>query len=365
MALVEVCVLRCLLLAVFLAGAAASAAGQSAAGWAIFSPVAARGLSSFAGSEPGKIVVRAADRVVDGTPNAMAKVHTQGVLPGQGIRDESIAAERDWDAMLSLALAFRLTGDKKYAAAADRYLGAWVAVYKASLDPIDETNIDKWMMAYDLTRGSLSAKTEKDSTVLWQAMAEGYIGWMEKNGHKDIANWSSHRVKLGVMAAYELGDAKLEARGLAVWREHLAENMRTDGSVVDFYKRDALHYVVYDLEPLEMAALTMKLHRVEVFHEGQDGKTLAHAVDWVVPYALGEETHEEFVHSTVPFDAARDKAGEKGYSGKWDAANGLNTLALATMLDAGYAKPLAECAKTTGHRPWIWTQLMALPPVAH
>ena len=329
------------------------------AGWAIFSPDSAAKLHSQAGTEAARRILQAAEEFVNETPHPMARIHTEGTLPHQGIRDESIAAERDWAAMLALGLAYRLSGDKKFLAAEDRYLSAWTAIYHPSLNPIDETNMDQLMLAFDLTRSDLSPKTETQAAALWQSMAVGYIEWMEHNGERDPRNWSSHRVKLAVMAAYETGDPKLEARAAQVFREQVKRNIRSDGSVEDFYERDALHYVVYDLDPLQMAALAAKGHGEGWFHEGAGGKNIAHAVDWLVPYAIGDKKHDEFVHSHVGFDAARDKAGEKGYSGEWDPAAGVQTLTLAALLDPHYTPFAQQSITHSGHGPHPWLLLFA------
>ena len=82
---------------------------------------------------------------------------------------------------------------------------------------------------------------------------------------------------------------------------HLSVNIAPDGEVVDFAKRDALHYVTYDLEPLTVAALAAKAHGQDWMHEQSvTHSSVAAGVDWLVPYARGEKTHEEFVHSHVP-----------------------------------------------------------------
>ena len=64
------------------------------------------------------------------------------------------------------AVAYRLTGDPGFLAAADRFLGSWMSVYHASFNPIDETNLDKVMFTFDLTRGELKPATEAEKTTL-------------------------------------------------------------------------------------------------------------------------------------------------------------------------------------------------------
>jgi Alginate lyase len=331
-----------------------SAAGVHGQAFAVFSPEAVRQIAAQKDSAVGLKFVHDANGELKDDPHPMERVHTEGTLAHQGIRDESQTAERDWDKMLNFAMAYRLTGDPRFLAAADRFLGSWMSVYKASFNPIDETNLDKVMMTFDLTRGQLKPATEAATLAWLHDTAEGYTSWMEQRGDKDIANWSSHRVKLAVLAAYELGDPKLQARAAKVFRDHLAKNMNKDGSVEDFYKRDALHYVVYDLEPMETAALAAQAHGEHWFDADEKGKTLAHGVDWLVPFATGQKKHMEFVHSTVKFDADRDKAGEKGYSGQWDPSASVNTLALAALMDPRFEAILTQVEASTGHSRTDW-----------
>jgi hypothetical protein len=51
---------------------------------------------------------------------------------------------------------------------------------------------------------------------------------------------------------------------------------------------------------------------------------------------LGTKTHEEFVHSDVPFDTKRREAGLPGYSGDWDPKNAAELFHLAARLDGRY-----------------------------
>ena len=327
--------------------------------YAIFSPAVIALMPQQAKTPVGQKVIHMADEALSATPDPMAHIHTTHTLPGQSIRDQSVAAEHDWDRMLMLGLAYRLTGDTKYLQAETRFLSAWTAVYTPDLLPIDETNMDKILIAFDLTRADLPAAVQQKTLQLFAAMAAGYLKDIAKNScGKDIANWQSHRIKLATLSAYSIGDAALIASAKKFYEAQVGCNIRPDGSVEDFYKRDALHYVVYDLEPLETAALAGQAHGQDWFHyTAADGRSVPHAVEWVIPYTTGAKTHEEFVHSTVPFDAERDKAGEKGYSGPWEPKNGTAMLALATMLDPKYKASLDALTKSAHSTPTAWMLL--------
>jgi hypothetical protein len=285
-------------------------------------------------------------------------VHTEGTWPHQGIRDQSVESEKDWPLMLGLGLAYRVTADRRYLDAENRFLTAWLDVYKVSFNPIDETNMDQIIWAYDLTGSELPESTREKMSRFLREMAGGYLDRIDQqitNHREDNANWQSHRIKLIVLASYALGDPGLIGRAEKAFQRQVSVNVKPDGSVVDFYKRDALHYVAYDLEPLGLAALAAKEHGHDWFH---GTPSVASAVDWLIPYALDKKTHEEFVHSSVKFDAVRAQAGLKGYSGRWDPAHSIYLLKIASALDPKYGPALETVLQNTGNHPPAWLALL-------
>jgi hypothetical protein len=186
-------------------------------------------------------------------------------------------------------------------------------------------------------------------------MAEGYLARMQAMRAEakgtSINNWQSHRVKIVTLAAVALRDNRLLADARTAYLRQLDANMRPDGSVIDFEERDALHYVVYDLEPLTRAALAASsMGQDWLTLKGHDGQSLQKGLDWLLPYADGRKTHEEYVHTTVKFDLQRRDAGLPGFSGLWDpkSANGLYWA--ASLLDARY-RPLAQAL---AKNPPLW-----------
>jgi len=316
--------------------------------FAVISPAVAAKLATLSGTPEAQAVIRDAGNGLVDTPDAIPRVHTEGTLPHQGIWDESIKASRDWDIMESLGLAWRLTGDQRYLTAESQYLTAWFNTYQVSYNPIDETNFDQVIFAFDLTRAGLSPDVRNQGIAYFQAMSGGYLDKIEALEHKDNANWQSHRIKLAVLTAYETGDDGLLKRARHQFWHQVGVNIRPDGSVEDFYKRDALHYTVYDLEPLTVTAIAAKEHGEDWFHQGdKNPPSLQGAMDWLKPYTLEQQTHEEFVHSTVAFDAQRAAAGLKGYSGPWDPGTAVLLYQQATVLDPSYGATLSALLTET------------------
>ncbi|MFO1183466.1 MAG: alginate lyase family protein [Bauldia sp.] len=352
---------------------AAAQVPDASAAFALLPRTAAAGLTGLPSAAPkgaaaaeaaraqmAAYALRSARRWIDRAPQPMPVVHTEGTLPHQGIYDQSVEAKKDWQATRDLALGSRLAGDGAMAGKTVALIKAWLGVYKPSFNPIDETDLDRLMTAFDLLEGSARAPVAADYGKFLAALASGYLDRMPTlKGGTATNNWQSHRVKLATLAAYGAGDKALIERARAAYKKQLADNLRADGSVLDFAERDALHYVTYDLEPLLMAALAAKTHGEDWYGEkNAAGVGLKEALLWLAPYAEGKKTHQEFVRSTVAFDAARAKAGLPGFAGLWNKEEGEEVFTLAARLDAAFA-PLAAALTPgfTGDKrprsPWL------------
>ncbi|MFM0288919.1 alginate lyase family protein [Paraburkholderia megapolitana] len=283
--------------------------------------------------------------------HAVARLHTEGTLPHEGIYDQSVEAEKDLDLLRDAALAWRATSDDRYLKFVDRLLYAWVTTYQPSFNPIDETHFEGLILAYDMTASALPVKTRNAAMAFLTKLANGYIEQIDAQPRPLTGtyrnNWQSHRVKLISMAAFTLDNRKMIDAAQRLFVEHVGDNIAPDGSTVDFAERDALHYVTYDLQPLVTAALAARRHnRNWLPQRAASGATLAAALNWLTPYALGTKTHEEFVHSNVPFDAKRREAGLPGYAGPWDPKSATELFHLAARLDGRYAPIALRLAPT-------------------
>jgi Alginate lyase len=303
-------------------------------------------------ADPGvKALVSNVQAHLNDPPRALAKLHTEGTLPHEGIYDQSVEAEKDLDLLRDAALAWRATSDDRYLKLVDRLLYAWVTTYQPSFNPIDETHFEGLILAYDMTASALPVKTRNAAVAFLTKFANGYIAQIDAQPRPLTGtfrnNWQSHRIKLIAMAAFTLDNRKMINAAQRLFVEHIGDNIEPDGSTIDFKERDALHYVTYDLQPLVTAALAARRHNRNWLPEkATNGATLAAALNWLTPYALGTKTHEEFVHSDVPFDAKRREAGLPGYSGQWDPKNATELFHLAARLDGRYTPIALHLAPT-------------------
>jgi len=338
--------------AVLLAGAAMLLPLRQAHAAMNFCAAPALQTSERTNADPGvKALVSNVQAHLNEQPHALAKLHTEGTLPHEGIYDQSVEAEKDLDLLRDAALAWRATSDDRFLKLVDRLLYAWVTTYQPSFNPIDETHFEGLILAYDMTASALPVKTRNAAMAFLTKLANGYIAQIDGQPRPLTGtfrnNWQSHRIKLIAMAAFTLDNRKMINTAQRLFIEHIGDNIAPDGSTIDFSERDALHYVTYDLQPLVTAALAARRHNRNWLQEkGANGATLLAALNWLKPFATGSQKHQEFVHSSVPFDVKRREAGLPGYSGQWDPKNATELFHLAARLDGRFTPVALQLAQT-------------------
>ncbi|WP_317047348.1 alginate lyase family protein [Chitinophaga costaii] len=105
------------------------------------------------------------------------------------------------------------------------------------------------------------------------------------------------------------------AAGANSREDQIQNNLLPDGSGIGFAERDALHYQLYNLEPLiKLAVIIQRATGKDYYHYvGTNKASIAHCVEWTVPFITGELQHAEYVHSKVPFDRQRAAIKESAY----------------------------------------------------
>jgi len=288
---------------------------------------------------------------LDSQPQPMAYMHTEGTLPGKGIRDQSIQARRQIPIMRDAAYAWRAGAGEAYYALAERYLIRWAEVYVPSFNPIDETGFDALIDTYAVLAPKMAPEAREKVRAYLVAWGRGYIAEVEAKRVVSESpqastwnnNWQSHRAKLVTMAAVATNDAELFDMARTLFQRQIAANLLANGEVRDFEERDALHYVIYSLEPLLQAALAARVRGEDWYrYQSPTGSSLIKGVAWLTPYATGEKTHEEFANSKVKFDAERLAAGQTEYSGMFKPARAATVLWLAGEFEPAYQELAAR-----------------------
>jgi hypothetical protein len=283
--------------------------------------------------------VRMADQSLTEDPHPIDTIRTEGLLQGDPKKTATQQALRDMPRIYALALMCRMGKGQPYLTQLTRYLMAWATTNHSRGDPIDDTNLDPVIEAYDMVKEMLSPADHTTIRNWLKATADMELSapFNRPGRATSYNNWHSHRLKIVGEIAFAIGDTALQGYTVRGIRDQIARNLNADGSSSDFVARDALHYHVYDLEPLlTLAIVLQRATGVNYFtYVSPTGTSIKKSVDWLLPYLTGEKTHGEFVNSTVEFDRQRAKNGEAAYKAGtlFDPKNGIPTLLLASYFD--------------------------------
>lgn len=292
--------------------------------------------------EPFKQIMLIAQKALTETPDPIQTISTEGKLKGDPVKTATQASIRDFNKIYALAVCYKTTEKQQYLDKYIEFMLAWARTNQPGGNPINDTNLDPVIEGYQLIKSSIPADAHQEILKWLKATATAEIESTPKNQNKGTAfnNWNSHRLKIIGEIGFATGDNKFQQFAIENLKKQLAVNLLPDGSSIDFKLRDALHYHVYDLEPLLTLSIVIKKATKQDFYnyQSETGSSLKKSVEWLVPYLTGEKTHEEFVHSTVAFDQKRANNGEAGYQKGtlFNPLNGLRTLVLAGYFDPSY-----------------------------
>jgi hypothetical protein len=280
-------------------------------------------------------LLRAATVALEHSPDPLPVVHVEGTLPTLPAYQRALQARKDWGSIAVLANAYAMNREPRHLDGYSRYLAAWLDVYRISGNPIDETALGDWLLAYRSAGLALPPALGQRMRQFACDLAVRYTQPQPTSRKTSTNNWQSHRVKLAVMGAHICGEPARIAEAEAVFAAQIRDNLLPGGETVDFAERDAIHYVVYSVEPLLEAALFARLQGRRLFATtGPKGQSISRTLDWLAPYARGDKTHEEFVRSQVRFDAERAAAGVPGFAGPFLPKKAQWCYWLAAQLDA-------------------------------
>ena len=304
---------------------------------------------------------------LDSTPHPIDTIRSEGLLMGNPRKTATRKALTDMRKIYALALAWRITQDKRYLDKADVYLKAWATQNTPNGDPIDDTNLDGAIEGYDLVKKDLPKEDEKSiRDWLFRTASIEVYGPRNKRSN-DFNNWHSHRLKIVGEIAFAIGDTALQSYTIAALQKQIEKNITPEGSSIDFAARDALHYQVYDLEPLIRLAIVLKRATGVDYYtwSSPTGSSLKLSVAWTLPYLDGRQTHPEFVNSKVQFDRDRAKNNEAAYQpGKlFDPFEGASMLLLAGYFDHRFLDTSTRLYATRNTAPPLMNLLTAKPGI--
>jgi len=277
-----------------------------------------------------------ADHACASEPNPAAVIRTAGLLAQDPAKVATQECLKDMAKLEALAIVFAVTNDPIYKKSAERYLVAWAKTDQPSGRPIDETNLGPLLFAYDIFRSSIDPGTRHTIDEWLETVAKAEIESRDPKTREAVNNWNSHRLKIVALIGFVLEDHALINYAVTGYKQQISENLRADGSSLDFEQRDAIAYHTYDLVPLLTLTLSACRHGMDLYgYAAPSGSSLPRSIGWLIPYVDGRKVHPEYVNTTVRFDLQRAANQEPGHAigANYDPRNAVPTLELAAAFD--------------------------------
>jgi hypothetical protein len=264
--------------------------------------------------------------------------HLEGTLDKDPNRAESERAKASFPAIFDLAVCARLASTPLEGQCFEKgrsALLAWASIYEVSGNPVNEGYFAPVFLASDLILPMLNVD-DRSILLRWlkQFATQGdtFFAKMNASDTRLKNNWTAWRLFIRGTVGTIAGDTDLEASTREKLHDFIFENILRDqngnlldGKSYDFVQRDALHYHLYDLEPLVRLRLS-----APALIDDRSRKAIELALLFLKPFFTGQLRHIEFLHTTVPFDIARAKAGQKEYMNlPWDPTGARQIFRLA------------------------------------
>lgn len=268
-------------------------------------------------------LLKTADEALSATPNPADTILSEGILQGDPRKIKTWKSLDDMQKIYALGLAYKVGGLQKYLDKASEFLLAWAKRNQPQGNPINDTTLDRIIFTYDLLKTDLKPEVIVTFKAWLNELAKQEIKTLaeakaNKGSTKSYNNWNSHRIKVLTQIGVVLNDKKLTDTAIHAYFTQISQNLNSDGSSFDFRERDALHYHIYDIDPLLVAATILSRHRkidLDYYTTSlMKDVSLKKSVEWLLPYYTGEKIHAEWVNTKSAFDKKRAENGEKGYT---------------------------------------------------
>ncbi len=223
----------------------------------------------------------------------------------------------------SLALAYYLSGDEKYAARAALLLRTWYFDPETKMNPnldhaqlikgvnlgrgtgiIDSLRLIETIDAAQMLSGSKAWTTEDDEKL--KQWFGDYLHWLltSKNGKDEAASKNNHGswydVQVTAFAIYtgDLATAKRVTSEAGMKR--IAVQVEKDGSQpLEMARTRSLHYSIFNTQALtELADLAARVDVPLWSFSTPDGRSIRTTIDWLLPYATEEKEMGEAANHT-------------------------------------------------------------------
>lgn len=295
-------------------------------------------------------------------PEPLAVIHYEGMVHTDPRRVQTVASLDQMGDIALLLRAWQVTRDPAVATHLRRLITAWAQTYQITGNDVNENKFCPLLMAYASLRGTFEAGAR-----------DAVDGWVQELGafHSErveaaegFSNRYGKHLRITALCAAVLDRPAWRAAAVEGAKHMIEHGLRPDGSSHDLEHRDSLGYHGSAVRALiEMSLFLPHDDSETTLYDwvAPSGASIRKSVDFVVPYATGEKTREEWRHTKVELDRQRAAAGIAKYQpgASYKPEQALPLMEAACLYDPSLRPLVATLADSSAERFPTWMALMS------
>jgi hypothetical protein len=280
-----------------------------------------------------------AQPLLDAEPQPLAVIHYEGLINTDPQRIATVASLREMDDVAVLMQYWQLTGDPQAADALLRFVDAWASTYQVTGNDVNENKFVPLFVSWECLQSQADPAVQQRVNAWIEALIPPHAEALRTSTH--FTNRYTKHVRMVALFGMIRGRQDLIDLARQGVQTYITESLYGDGESLDLKHRDTLTYHGSGLKPPLEVAMILGADDLYTW-ENERGGSMKKSVDYVIPYATGEKTHQEWVHTEVELDRQRAAAGlEKYRTGRlFEPKDAAELLVVASYFDPSLA-PLA------------------------
>lgn len=248
------------------------------------------------------------------SPHPIIKINYEGLLDTDPQRQNTEKSLEDMNNLVTWLNHYYAYQDKFSLEKMKAFILAWTKTYEPTGNPINENKFEPVWISYAVIAEHFD-DAEKNQIEDWLL---NIVQKLQSKTKIPMNNWQSKKIKMLGTIGLILKNTKLVEEAVIKSREYINISLYPDGTSRDLKERDALSYHVAGIDPL--LAFAINLHQFQYTgkkdlynYQSDNGSSIKNSVDYVRPFATGEQKRQEWINSTVTIDKRRAKAGIEEY----------------------------------------------------
>ncbi len=293
-------------------------------------------------------------------PRPLAVLHYEGLVNTDPRRVRTVAHLNQMADVARLFRAWQVSPTPDVEQHLCEIILAWADTYVVTGNDVHENKFFPLFTAYDALRERL-AENERVRVDRWvREIGRRHHQRIQQGAGRN--NRFAKSIRIAAICGRALGEARWIDDARRAAQRLIQQSLDADGASYDLKERDTLTYHNSTLKPLIELSIILDGNAPDALYYwvNDKGGSIQKSVRYVVPYASGEKTRQEWLNSRVALDQRRAAAGIEKYrlGRQFQPRQALAMLELAEYYEPDLTPMIADLTGSDADRFPSWQTLI-------